>query len=193
MLAFMAIESDQDRLFVESLFCKYHEKMYLIAMDILNNHHDAQDCVQDVFVKIIDKLEDFKRASENGYLIKLIVIVSRNTALNQFKRNQKKNQNESSTTVYDEDDDWSIADIPDFSANTEKIVLNRFVIEYVRELIDKLEIKYRDVVVLKGMGYSTDDISYFLNISKELVRKRYSRAKQMILEMGGKALYGYRD
>ena len=193
MLAFMAIECDQDRLFVESLFCKYHEKIYLIAMDILNNHHDAQDCVQDVFVKIIDKLEDFKRASEGGYLIKLIVIVSRNTALNQLRINQKKNQNEMSTTVYDEDDSWSIADIPDFESNAEKIVINRYACDYMRELIDRLDVKYRDVVILKGLGYSCADISYLLNITKELARKRYSRAKQMIIEMGGEKLYEYRD
>ena len=43
----MAIENEQDRLFVESIFNKYSEKMYLIAMDIINNHHDAEDCVHD--------------------------------------------------------------------------------------------------------------------------------------------------
>ena len=193
MLAFMAIENDQDRSFVESVFCRYHEKMYLIAMDILNNHHDAQDCVQDVFVKIIDKLDDFTVASKEGYLIKLLVIVTRNTALNQLQRNQAKSSNEFSTTVYDEDDDWSITDIPDISADIERIVLNKFTCQYVQELIDRLELKYRDVVVLKGLGYGYDQISYLMNLSPDLVRKRYSRAKKKILEMGGDALYEYRN
>ena len=43
----MAIEDDDDRLFVEMIFNKYSKNMYLIAEKILNNHDDAEDCVQD--------------------------------------------------------------------------------------------------------------------------------------------------
>ena len=75
----MAIENEQDRLFVESIFNMYSEKMYLIAMDIINNHYDAEDCVHDTIVKIIDKMERFKQANREDYLIKLIVITCRNT------------------------------------------------------------------------------------------------------------------
>lgn len=189
----MAIENEQDRLFVESIFNKYSEKMYLTAMDIINNHHDAQDCVQDTIVKIIDKLERFKQANREDYLIKLIVITCRNTAINKYKENQKRNQREVSTTVYDEDDESSIMDIPDYTANVERIVLSDFTCNYLKELIDKLDLKYRDVMVLKGVGYDYEEIAFFMEISQVLVRKRYSRAKRMILEMGGETLYEYRD
>ena len=50
----MAIEDEEDRLFVEMIFNKYSKNMYLVAANILNNHDDAEDCVQDTFVKIID-------------------------------------------------------------------------------------------------------------------------------------------
>lgn len=189
----MAIENEQDRLFVESIFNMYSEKMYLTAMDIINNHHDAQDCVQDTIVKIIDKLERFKQANREDYLIKLIVITCRNTAINKYKENQKRNQREVSTTVYDEDDESSIMDIPDYTANVERIVLSDFTCNYLKELIDKLDLKYRDVMVLKGLGYDYEEIAFFVEISQVLVRKRYSRAKRMILEMGGETLYEYRD
>ena len=43
----MAITDEDDRLFVETVFNKYSKKMYLIAVNILNNHEDAEDCVQD--------------------------------------------------------------------------------------------------------------------------------------------------
>ena len=189
----MAIENEQDRLFVESIFNKYSEKMYLIAMDIINNHHDAEDCVHDTIVKIIDKLERFKQANRDDYLIKLIVITCRNTALNKYKANQKRNRWEISTTVYDENDESSMMDIPDLSANTERIVLSEFTCKYVKELIDSLDLKYRDVIVLKGLGYGYEEIAFLMDISQELVRKRYSRAKKMILEMGGNTLYEYRN
>lgn len=61
------------------------------------------------------------------------------------------------------------------------------------ELIDKLELKYRDVIILKSMGYDYDSIAYFMSITPVLARKRYSRARAMILEMGGETLHEYMD
>lgn len=189
----MAIENEQDRLFVESIFNMYSEKMYLIAMDIINNHHDAEDCVHDTIVKIIDKLERFKQANREDYLIKLIVITCRNTAINKYKENKKRNYWEISTTVFDEEEESSIMDIPDLSSNVEKIVISKFTCNYIKEIIDKLDLKYRDVIILKGYGYGYDEIAYLMHISQELVRKRYSRAKKMIIEMGVDMLYEYRN
>ena len=189
----MAIENEQDRLFVESIFNMYSEKMYLIAMDIINNHHDAEDCVHDTIVKIIDKLERFKQANREDYLIKLIVITCRNTAINKYKENKKRNYWEISTTVFDEEEESSIMDIPGLSSNVEKIVISKFTCNYIKEIIDKLDLKYRDVIVLKGYGYGYEEIAYLMHISQELVRKRYSRARKKILEMGGDVLYEYGD
>lgn len=77
----MAIENEDDRLFVETVFNRYAKKLYLVAYNILGNRADAEDCVQDTFVKIIDKLDRFKNAQKDDSLIKLLVIVCRNTAL----------------------------------------------------------------------------------------------------------------
>ena len=46
------IENDFDRNFVEDIYEKYSKKMYLLAMDILKNHHDSEDCVHDIIQKI---------------------------------------------------------------------------------------------------------------------------------------------
>lgn len=187
----MAIDNDQDRSFVDNIFKRYCEKMYIIAMEIINNHHDAEDCVQETIIKIIEKIDSFKEADKNNYLIKLIVITCRNTAINKYRDNKNRNQREISTTVYDEDES-SIIDVPDYSADVEKIVMSDFVCDYVKELIDKLDLKYRDVIVLKSLGHSYEEIAYLMGISEDLVRKRYSRAKKLILDMGGEMLYEFR-
>ncbi len=188
----MAIEDEDDRQFVEIIFNKYAKKMYLVAMNILHNHEDAEDCVQDTFVKIIDKLDCFKSAQQEDDLIKLIVIACRNTALDRYEKNRQRVSSQFSQTVYDEDGESSIIDIPDHSADVERIVMNNYVCSYVKELINKLDNKYRDVITLKGMGYNYEEIACIMGISQALVRKRYSRAKTMILDMGGEMLYEYR-
>ena len=189
----MAITDEDDRLFVETVFNKYSKKMYLIAVNILNNHEDAEDCVQDTIVKIIDRLDNFRKAEQEEYLIKLIVIACRNTALNKYKSNRKKGIEQFSTTVYDEDEGSSVMDIPDDSSDVEKLVMSDYTCRCLTEIIDSLDYKYRDILVLKGMGYDYDDISRIMNISQTLVRKRYSRARKMILEKGGASLYEHRD
>lgn len=189
----MAIEDEDDRLFVENIFNNYSEKMYLVAVNILHNHDDAEDCVQDTIVKIIDKLDLFKNAQQENYLIKLVVITCRNTAINKYEKNKKRKKAQFLTSEYGDNDESSMMDIPDYSSNVERIVLSDFICRYVIELINKLDVKYRDVLVLKGMGYDYDEIAYFMNISPDAVRKRYSRAKAMIIEVGGDTLYEYRN
>lgn len=189
----MAITDEDDRLFVETVFNKYSKKMYLIAVNILNNHEDAEDCVQDTIVKIIDQLDNFRKAEQEEYLIKLIVITCRNTALNKYKSNREKGIEQFSTTVYDEDEESSVMDIPDASSDVEKLVMSDYTCRCLTEIIDSLDYKYRDILVLKGMGYDYDDIARIMNISQVLVRKRYSRARKMILKKGGAALYEHRN
>ena len=185
----MSIENNNDRAFVEDIYNLYSEKMYLIAYDILKNHHDAEDCVQETIVKIIDKIDRFKQAQHANYLKKLIVIACRNVAINKYNANKKKNQAEFSTSIYEEK--FETVDIPDLEANVEKIVLSESNYAYIKQLIDKLDPIYRDVIILKSMQFSNEEIAYMMGISLDLVRKRYSRARSKILEMGGDTLYGY--
>ena len=168
----MAIEDERDRHFIESIFNMYSEKMYLVAMGILHDHHDAQDCVQDTVMKKNDKVEQIRQASREGYLIKLIVITCRNTALNKYSKKQLTNKMECSANVHDEDVEESINDIPDYNSDVEQIVLSDFVRDYIMKLIDELEPKYRDVIVLKGLGYDYEEIATLMSISQVLVRKR---------------------
>lgn len=70
-----------------------------------------------------------------------------------------------------------MTDIPDVEANVEKIVLSESNYEYIKQLIDKLDPIYRDVIILKSMQFSNEEIAYMMSISVDLVRKRYYRIK----------------
>lgn len=63
----MAIEDPVDRSFVETLYNKYSEKMYLRAFEILKDHSDAQDCVHDTIERVIAALGGLKCLSEQEY------------------------------------------------------------------------------------------------------------------------------
>ena len=188
----MSIENEEDRTFMETLYYDYSEKMYLTAMNVLNNHHDAQDCVHKTIARIIneDKIDTFRQAQNKNYLIKLIVTATRNNAINIYNKNHRRNSYVFSTTVYDEETDkWEIMDIPDAENDVQKIIINEETCKIMHDLINKLDFIYRDVILLMQMGYSYEDIAGIFGITVEAVRKRYSRAKAKLREMGGKDLY----
>ena len=69
-----------------ALYKETRKDIFAFALSILNNYHDAEDVMQEVFVKV--KLqarvcESFKNA--NGWLIK----VTKNTALDLIKKKEK--------------------------------------------------------------------------------------------------------
>lgn len=188
----MSIENEDDRSFMETLYYDYSERMYLTAMNILNNHHDAQDCVHETIARIIneDKIDKFRQAQNKNYLSRLIVAATRNNAINLYNKNQRRNSHVFSTTVYDEETDkWEIMDIPDAENDVQKIIINEETCKIMHDLINKLDFIYRDVILLMQMGYSYEDIAGIFGVTVEAVRKRYSRARAKLREMGGKDLY----
>ena len=103
----MAIEDEDDRSFVESLYNKYKGKMKQIAYDILQNEHDAQDCVHETIVIIIEKLERFKGTTDEESLKWLISVVCKNKAIDKYRKNKRQNMHQYSLTRYDlEEDDY---------------------------------------------------------------------------------------
>ena len=184
------IVDDDDRSFVEKIYVKYEKQLYLISMKYLNNHHDAEDCVHDTVKKIIDGIEKFKIAQDVGYIEKLITIVCRNCALNTLRVKKYKNEHELSLCRYNyEDDEYEEIDIPDYSSCVDKLYISEESCEYIHNLINKLDDKYRDVVILRSLGFDNRSIADIMNITPNLVSQRYRRAKELLLEMGGKDLY----
>ena len=59
LLIIQAIENDQERDAVARIFELYYKRMYKRAFDILNNSHDAEDAVQETFLRISSNVRDF--------------------------------------------------------------------------------------------------------------------------------------
>jgi RNA polymerase sigma factor (sigma-70 family) len=182
----MNIESEDDRAYVASLYEKYAKHMKAIAYRILKSDYDAEDCVHETVVLIIRKLDTFKDIADESYLKWLILLVCKNTALNMYKRNQRRHDRETSLYFQETDDsDEALIDIPDTSALPNEIAAEEDQIRFIMSLIDRLDDKYRNVIMLKYRGWKNNDIADLLMISPEAVRQRLLRAKHMIMNMKG--------
>ena len=166
----MAIENDDDRAFVDNLYNTYEKQMYLIANEILKNHHDAQDCVHEVVRCIIDNLEKFRDASDHDYLDRIVVVACRNRAINMYNKRHKIRTHEVSTTSIQEESERETWDIPDHTQNVEDLYVSEENCKLIRSIIDRMELEYRDVVVLRSAGMNYNQIASMMGISAGTAR-----------------------
>lgn len=168
---FFTIQNENDRLLAEMLYRKYKHQMYGIAFSILRNRADAEDVVMDSVCKIVKNIEKF--SAENGNRNEsLIVIITRNTAINRYHANQKR-AHISLDDVYETTLDVS-EDPCDIFLSTES----------TEELIQKiraLDPLYRDVLLMKYLyNYHDSEIADIMGISQTTVRVRLMRAKKKL-------------
>ncbi|MBQ8475420.1 MAG: hypothetical protein IJ499_07175, partial [Clostridia bacterium] len=87
LLALQELE-EKDRELVEGLYSKYSKRVKFLAYKILGDENDADDAVNDVFVKVIRYKSKFADLSEENS-IKLIIIMAQNVCFNMSKRKRK--------------------------------------------------------------------------------------------------------
>ncbi|MBQ4584961.1 MAG: sigma-70 family RNA polymerase sigma factor [Clostridia bacterium] len=182
----MSIESEDDRVFVEELYSKHQLKLKVIAYSIINEESLAEDCVQDVFLSVIDMLDRFKSFSEEDQ-IKYLVICIKNSALAKC-RDRGKYQSLTEESIDYENRGEN--DISDEASDVFEIVVNNELKKKLRECIDSLEPQYKHILIMRFQyKMKGKEISQMLHISENLARKRIERAKKKLKEVGGKDLY----
>ena len=146
---------------VLALYDAYADSVYRVALGYLRSPHDAEDAVQAVFCKLLERPLTVYSGKERAFLTKLTI----NHCKNQLAAAKR--------FVPDALDDLLLL------AEPEDRTLYRAVME--------LPEKYRLVVVLHCMeGYSLLEIAGFLNITASAVSMRLHRARKMLDEQLGR-------
>ncbi|NMA85809.1 MAG: RNA polymerase sigma factor [Tissierellia bacterium] len=173
MLPFLLIVEDfETRSKLEQIYHNYKKIAYWTAFDILKDHHEAEDVVQDAIIRMsksIDKIEDTNCNKTKA----LFVIIVRNLSFNVYNRRKK--------IVYtDYLETETISE--DISVDEEMVRLEET--EWIADILGKLNPDYADVLVLKYYyGYSNTEISSLLDITEGNVRVRLHRARLAIKEL----------
>ncbi|MBE6703800.1 MAG: sigma-70 family RNA polymerase sigma factor [Ruminococcaceae bacterium] len=167
---------------LEELYNTHSIRMYNSAYKILENKHDAEDALQDTFIKIYKNIDKFMSLSGDD-LILLIIIYTRNTA-RDIRRRKITEKKHTSEGYYDDDGESVFADISDPDANVEEIVINKERIAETRSFIDSLPTAQRDVIIMKyRLGMREKEIAKALGISETAVSSRVLRAKDSLRKM----------
>jgi RNA polymerase sigma-70 factor (ECF subfamily) len=152
---------------------------YNLARWLLRNDQDAQDVVQESFLKAYKAQESFRGSEARTWMLSIV----RNTAMD-FRRRYK-----SGTEVALEDQG---PEPEDDSPDPEGALLAQSRRDQVRQAISHLPAEFREVIVLREIeGLSYKEIASVLDIPMGTVMSRLSRARNLLLaDLGGTKLDG---
>ena len=168
---FIILNTEEDVIFVEKLYNKYSKFMYKVAFGILKNQYDAEDSVQQTFLKLIDKYDKLDFSDERRTR-NLIGIICRNVSFNIYNKDKK--------AVLTDDDTGINTYSPNFDLSV--IIISKDNVNKVMEFIYGMDDIYREVVLLKSQDLGVAEISDILNIKPKTVQKRLERARIKIIE-----------
>ncbi len=151
------------------LYKLYYKAMYNTCLRIVNDSLEAEDIMQESFLKAFEKINSYKGEVSFGAWIKRIVI---NHSLDEVRK-RKLNFESIEDSVYELKDN----DLYDDNEGT------KIKAEEIRDQICKLPDGYRIVLSLYLIeGYDHDEIGEILQISSSTSRSQCARAKKKLIE-----------
>ena len=149
----------------ELLYKHFAPKMYGICLRFAGNQMEADDILQEGFIKVYTCLKTYRGdGSLEGWIRRTIV----NTAINLFKKNAK----------YLRDIEIDKAEVVQ---NMDEGAVDKISVQELLALIRELPTGYRMVFNLNVIeGYTHKEISELLNISENTSKSQLSRARQTL-------------
>jgi RNA polymerase sigma-70 factor (ECF subfamily) len=158
----------------EKLMRRYNQRIFRTARAVLRDEAEAEDVVQETFVRAFRHLEQFEERSSVGTWLTRIAV---NEALSRLRRSQRFNVLDSETNQ-EEGGSYSVESKqpgPEGQASSQELR------SVLTAAIDSLSQELRTVFVLREIeGLSTLETSEALQLTSEAVRVRFHRARQAL-------------
>ncbi len=161
----------------ENIYYKYRNVLFGLAIKILSNRADAEDVLQETFIKVaknINSIRDIDDKETNSYL----AVILKNTAYDFLRKKSKCN----------EVDIDSIKEIPrdDFIES----MAGNIQYEKIVNIIKNIPSPYAEVLYLHFVrDYSVNTTAHLLDRKSETVKMQLVRGKRILTEMLSEVTY----
>ncbi len=155
-----------DRGSQKALYDKYASKMLAICLRYVGDKMEAEDILQEGFMKIFTNFYKYESTGALGGWIRTVMV---NTSIEHYRKNKRniidlrENDYETVNQSFDEG------------------LIEKLDAKVILGLISKLPEGYRQIFNLYAIeGYKHSEISAMLNISEGTSKSQYSRAKKFL-------------
>lgn len=171
--ALIAEAKDGSSAAIEDLVRRYERRLFRLAQNITSNYEDAEEVVQNAFVKAFQNLASFRGESR---FYTWLVRIATNEALMKIRGRRFRQVSIDSPKEAQERSD--AREIEDWGPNPEERYSQEELRTILTVTINKLDPGYRIVFQLRDIeGLSTDETATVLGLSLPAVKSRLKRAR----------------
>jgi RNA polymerase sigma-70 factor (ECF subfamily) len=152
------------------VYKKYSKAMYNVALRIVKDSAEAEDIMQECFLKAFDRIDTFEGTSTFGAWLKRIVV---NHSIGVYNKNTRYSEVEYNDQFKHAADDSSGIDSEEEEQNPK--------VKMILKTMESLKENYRVALTLHLIeGYDYEEICEILNITYANCRTTISRAKESL-------------
>jgi RNA polymerase sigma-70 factor (ECF subfamily) len=155
----------------EQFVLPYLGAAYNLARWLLRNPADAEDVVQEAYLRAFRFFGGYHGGDSRAWLLKIV----RNTAYTWLQQNR--------SVEFAELLDDEIEAIEDDALDPETLMIQTASVEALRKALDELPIEFREIVILREFeGLSYKEIATIAEIPMGTVMSRLARARKRLQE-----------
>lgn len=163
----------------EQLVNRYEHKIYRLGLNITGNAEDAEDVLQETFLKAFENLPRFR---EDSRFYTWIVRIGVNQALMKLRK-RRTDKSVSLDDPIEENGEIIPRDFADWKPNPEQLLGRTETREIMERAIRNLPESFRTVFQLRDVeGLSTEETAEMLGLTISAVKARLFRARLRLRE-----------
>ena len=148
----------------------YLDAAYNLARYLLRDPHEAEDAVQEAFLRAIRHFGSFRGVDGRAWLLSIV----RNACFTQFRRSRVGGEK----VEFDEE----LHSLEPEASEPEADLASTIAAESVREGLDQLAVEFREVLVLRELeGLSYKEIAQVAGVPIGTVMSRLARGRKQLL------------
>jgi len=152
-----------------------HQRMvYQLSLNLLNDHNEALDLSQEVFLRVFRTIHSFRgQSSLRTWIYRIVVNQARNRQ-RWWRRRYRSQQVSLDQHILDH------GDLPEVvSSGPDRLVGQKQLAERIRVALDNLPFDQKTAIVLREIdGLSYEEIGFSLGIAVGTVKSRLARARE---------------
>lgn len=171
-----------DRNAFDKLIMLHKGNVFNLCYRLLGDYDDADDCAQEVFIKVSRSLKNYRFESRFSTWLYRVTV---NTCKNKFRSLEYRLRSKKVPidTVTPMDENEKIMDIENAAASPATELLRKEIDRLIQKAIDALPPKHKLVVVLRDIeGKSYEEIVGITGFKLGTVKSKLSRARQELRE-----------